>query len=197
MRDLVIQADKARFNPDKHYLGALCIRGHDFEGSGKSQRHRKHRSCVECTRERAISWKAENPERAAANTARRDALRAAKGLKRNRRERYPFATHLGSVRTRAKEKSLPFDLTPDDLRRIWITQEGLCYWTGTKLDFYVGGPRSALRPSLDRLIPEKGYTKGNVVWTTNFANRGRGDTPAAEFSELLRSLGLQRSCSLT
>lgn len=32
---------------DKHYLGTLCKRGHDYNGTGKSLRG-KHRSCVEC-----------------------------------------------------------------------------------------------------------------------------------------------------
>lgn len=48
-----------------------------------------------------------------------------------------------------------------------------------------------MRPSLDRIDPEQGYVFGNLVWSTNFANRARGDMPVREFAELLRTLGLQ------
>jgi len=46
------------------------------------------------------------------------------------------------------------------------------------------------RPSLDKLVPEKGYVKGNVVLTCAAANMGRSNTSVerfAEFCSLLRS----------
>lgn len=33
------------------YLGLLCPKGHDFEGTGKSLRYSKNQVCVECQRE--------------------------------------------------------------------------------------------------------------------------------------------------
>ena len=36
------------FNQGKHYLGKLCLRGHDFAQTGKSMRYKKGRSCVVC-----------------------------------------------------------------------------------------------------------------------------------------------------
>lgn len=41
------------FDSDKHYLGRLCTRGHDWQGTGKSLRARGYRDCVECARFRA------------------------------------------------------------------------------------------------------------------------------------------------
>ena len=37
-----------KFNSDKHYLGTLCKRGHDWEGTGKSLRNKRGRECLLC-----------------------------------------------------------------------------------------------------------------------------------------------------
>jgi hypothetical protein len=37
-----------KFNPDKHYLGTLCKRGHEWEKSGKSLRYKSIRTCFQC-----------------------------------------------------------------------------------------------------------------------------------------------------
>jgi hypothetical protein len=132
----------------------------------------------------------ENPERAAASTKRRDDRRVAEGGKRNLRQRYPFAVFRQGAHARAVKTCVPFALTPDDLRRIWLHQEGKCFWLGVQLDFSVGGARHPMRPSIDRLVASAGYVVGNVVWSTNFANRARGELGASEFLALLKGLGI-------
>lgn len=39
------------FDKSKYYLGTLCKRGHDYEGTGKSLRFIKRRGCVDCEKE--------------------------------------------------------------------------------------------------------------------------------------------------
>ena len=196
MIDLELRSERVRFSDAKHYLGPLCIRAHEFLSTGQSWRHRGHDNCVECTRERARSWRVENPERAAANTRRRDAKRVKDGDRRGGRQRYPFAVYLGSIRARAREKHVGCDLTPDHLRRLWIEQDGRCFWTGVPIDFFVGGHRHPFRPSLDRLYPTAGYMRDNVVWSSNFANRARGELAAEGFVEVLKTLGLCKEYDL-
>jgi hypothetical protein len=51
------------FDESKYYLGTLCKRGHDYEGTGKSlYRGRPEYRCVECGRERDQRWKKNHPE---------------------------------------------------------------------------------------------------------------------------------------
>lgn len=188
MLDLAIKCERPAFIAAKHYLGALCKRGHGFELTGLSVRHIGHGNCVECCRLGAREWKARNPERHAASTKRRDVQRVISGETKNRRNKYPFAVHLGGIKDRARKRGLPEDLCPDDLRRMWLEQDGKCWWTGRPMDFFIGAARHPLRPSLDRIVPALGYTNGNVVWSSNFANRARGDLPAAEFADLMLSL---------
>lgn len=42
---------RSRFNSEQYELGVLCLNKHDFEGTGKSLRSKKHRHCLECKRE--------------------------------------------------------------------------------------------------------------------------------------------------
>ena len=44
------------------------------------------------------------------------------------------------------------------------------------------------RPELDRIIPEKGYVKGNVAWISGKANRIKSDYTKQELSDKIRIL---------
>ncbi len=72
---------------------------------------------------------------------------------------------------RSKYPEVKSDLTTEYLLNIWNEQDGKCYYTGEPMIF--GARQGKAIPnsaSLDRLIPELGYVKGNVVWCTFFCN---------------------------
>lgn len=73
---------------------------------------------------------------------------------------------LKDAKYRAKKKDIPFNLTLDD-----IVVPLTCPVFGFRLT--VGHPWKT--PSLDRVIPELGYTKGNVVVVSLLANRIKTD----------------------
>lgn len=181
--DLRMASDRLMYDAAKHYLGVLCKRGHG-DVAGQSWRHIGHGNCVDCTREGARKWKAANPDRAAINTKRRDMDRSC----REQRRKYPIAHACSSAKKRAREFDVPCDISPDSLRELWKAQGGMCYWTGLDLSFDYEADRHPLKPSIDRLVPSDGYTVGNVVWASNFANRARSDCPAGEFWEIMTKL---------
>lgn len=80
---------------------------------------------------------------------------------------------LSLAKYRAKKRGLPFDLTIDDLE--WET----CPVLGIPLIF---GNRSMQdnSPSLDRLIPKKGYVKENVCVISFRANKIKQDATLEE-----------------
>jgi hypothetical protein len=86
---------------------------------------------------------------------------------------------LNSARCRAKKAGLPFDLKPED-----IVFPECCPVLGVRLERSVGksGPNS---PSLDRIIPEKGYVKGNVAVISYRANAMKQDANIEEIEALL------------
>jgi hypothetical protein len=71
------------------------------------------------------------------------------------------------IKWRAKKKQVPFNLTAEYLTSIAPDE---CPVFKTKLYWGVGNKNSMTQPSVDRIVPEKGYTVGNVRWVSNLAN---------------------------
>jgi len=72
---------------------------------------------------------------------------------------------LRGARLRAENKNLPFDISLDD-----ILIPEICPVLGIQLKTGQGKICDT-SPSIDRIIPEKGYVKGNVIVVSNKANR--------------------------
>lgn len=87
---------------------------------------------------------------------------------------------LKDIRYRATREGLPFNLDIED-----ITPPELCPIFGIPL-LHRKGKRGAgdNSPSVDRIIPEKGYVKGNVVVISNRANRIKQDATIEELEKL-------------
>jgi hypothetical protein len=91
-------------------------------------------------------------------------------------------TNFQRWRSKTRDMGLRFDLTREYLIRLWESQHGTCHYTGLPIDLENdrGGWSG---PSLDRIEPGKGYTVGNVAWTTKLVNTTKGQRSAAEFVE--------------
>ena len=80
------------------------------------------------------------------------------------------------ARRRALKKNLPFDLTAEDL-----TVPDFCPALGIPLYRASGhkaqGPNS---PTLDRIDPEQGYVRGNVLVVSARANQIKSDSTPTE-----------------
>lgn len=68
------------------------------------------------------------------------------------------------AKNRAKTKRVPFDIGGAYLSELWDEQNGKCAVSGMEMDLimsekYLTNPQA---PSVDRIIPSKGYVKGNV-----------------------------------
>ena len=87
---------------------------------------------------------------------------------KRRRDEDPIKFFLSRAKSRASEKKLDFNLTSED-----INIPDICPVLGVPLAFKEE-KRSPNSASLDRIIPEKGYTKGNVAiisWRANTLKR--------------------------
>jgi len=77
---------------------------------------------------------------------------------------------LHTVRKRAKENNIPFNLTEDYLKSIYPS-DMICPVLGFEMSVGVDeNGWTDTSPSLDRIIPEKGYVQGNVVVVSMRAN---------------------------
>jgi hypothetical protein len=63
-----------------------------------------------------------------------------------------------------RRKGITFELTPAD-----IVIPERCPWLGVRLRR--GGRRHDTSPALDRIVPEWGYVRGNIIVISDLANR--------------------------
>ena len=83
-----------------------------------------------------------------------------------------------SAKTRASLKNLPFDLTAEDLELPEV-----CPVLGIRLSW--GSVISNETPSIDRVIPELGYVKGNCNIISMKANRLKNNASKEELEAIL------------
>jgi dUTP pyrophosphatase len=88
-------------------------------------------------------------------------------------------------RAGCKKKGIPFDIDLNYLVNQYEVQDGLCYYSKIKLEF---GKNSLYSASLERLNPNLGYTKGNVVLASKAMNWAKNNASTAEFIEFLLDL---------
>ena len=128
----------------------------------------------ECKRE----WYKANKERL---QERRDANKEEKReYNRKYREANKELVMWHDAKKRAKKKGLPFDLTVEDIE---VLEK--CPVLGLDLKVGSGSPRE-VSPSLDRLIPELGYVRGNVRVISGRANRLKSDASIEELEAILK-----------
>lgn len=81
---------------------------------------------------------------------------------------------LTNIKCKCKKRGIPFDITVDDL-----SIPTHCPILGIELQFNEGGAKDN-SPSIDRIIPEMGYVKGNVIVISGRANRIKNNATIAE-----------------
>ena len=86
------------------------------------------------------------------------------------------------LKRRAKALGVPFNLEPSD-----IIVPSRCPVFGVKLTFGGSGQRDDA-PSVDRLVPDEGYVKGNVRIISMKANRIKNDASIEELKLVLEDL---------
>lgn len=173
----------------KAYRQKYCCRcGPKKRAIDESCYHQTHRQEANL---RATQWRDANPERY--KTGQKDYYLRSKGTiaerarEWQRHERNWAGNLCKNAKSRSKRDNCPFDLDPEFLRQLFENQNGICYWTGLRM-VPSREPNGPCKPSIDKLSPEHGYTKGNIVLTTWFANRARNNLPVEQFRSLLREL---------
>ena len=77
------------------------------------------------------------------------------------------------------------NLTIDYLYSLYKEQEGKCALSGVAFELE---KHSLLVPSLDKIIPKKGYVKGNVQWLAWAVNRAKGEMSQAMFIDMCKKV---------
>ena len=73
-----------------------------------------------------------------------------------------------TLKDRAKAKNLPMNITPEYLKK-FVPDNMICPVLGIKME--IGEKNKSVNsPSIDRIIPEKGYVPGNIIVVSMKAN---------------------------
>jgi hypothetical protein len=102
-----------------------------------------------------------------------------KGYTRSYYERNWSAAQIRMKRYFCKKNNLPFNITKED-----VTIPDVCPVLGIALQINESSHNKPNSPSIDRLIPELGYTKGNVSVISLKANRIKNDASLEELEKV-------------
>lgn len=152
----------------------------NFKSRGKIE-HKKH--CKPCTALKAKEWRAKNPDYH---------KRQRKISKYSKEEKYIISsirTKVSEAKQNNKRTTREFTIDSDYMFDLFMSQEGICYLTGFKLQIDHHNPYAL---SIDKIIPTKGYVKGNVKWCCWMANRAKGDLDMNTLLNLCKAI--QEKC---
>ena len=111
---------------------------------------------------------------------RKDNSEAVKEQQKRYRLNNPEKQMLKHARERSKQKNLPFNIEEID-----IIIPTICPVLGIPLKSGSGkGRMQPNSPSLDRIIPEKGYVRGNIVVMSSKANTMKSNATLEEIIKL-------------
>jgi hypothetical protein len=127
-----------------------------YREKNKDKLKQKHKEYYLANKDTILARAKETKRIKYANNPQQD-LAKQKQWKRDNQEKYL----LQNARTRAKKYGVAFDLTVED-----IVIPTHCPYLGVKLEPF----SEWSSPSLDKINPELGYTKGNVQVISNLAN---------------------------
>lgn len=89
-----------------------------------------------------------------------------------------------NLKTKCKQKNLDFDLNNNFLYELYLKQNGKCYYTDIDIVHNLGCHQYN-SISVDRLDPNKGYTKDNVVLASFSINSFKGMINVSEYKDFL------------
>jgi hypothetical protein len=144
-------------------------------GKRNAERKAKYEADPEFWRNKARAWRKAHPEQA-------------RLIAEQAKERYwekPWLKITIAAKNRSTKRKLPFDLTHEWAEKRWT---GFCELTGLPFAPRYGASSSIFSPSLDRIIPSKGYTQDNCRFVLLGINGLKHDGTDEEMFFVAKSL---------
>ena len=129
-------------------------------------KHGRENICYSCQNERRREYYQLNREKIA--KAQREYFRKYRKIK-------PLQYALTNIKGKSKKNGLNFDLDLEYLRQLWDDCGGICSITGVLMTLRNSGHNNPYSMSIDRIVPERGYIKGNVRLVSLWYNRTRSN----------------------
>lgn len=94
-----------------------------------------------------------------------------------------FKIKTKGLKQRCIKNSIPFDLDTKFLLNLFENQNKKCFYTDELMSIELGKGKQRNQLSVDRIIPEKGYVKGNVVFCLFIVNNSKTDLTLEELEK--------------
>lgn len=108
-------------------------------------------------------------------------IAAKKRYRKNLKEANYFKHFIMNKKKSMMRADITWDLDERYLRELFT---GVCPVFGCAI--HAGGAKDDCKAELDRLIPSKGYVRGNVRWISSRANRLKSDASIDELKKILK-----------
>ena len=103
--------------------------------------------------------------------------------------KHEFSPYLLDTKKRATKKNIPYNLTEENLRELFDSQEGKCAITGVPIHIKrYKDTKNIFQASIDRLDNTKGYTIDNIQFTSLGANYMRNTFSIEDVKSMLDSI---------
>lgn len=91
-----------------------------------------------------------------------------------------------------KRLNRPFDIDADYIYDLWKQQNNQCVYTGEQFKIVKGHPANL---SIDKIVPELGYVKGNIQLVCWAINRAKGDLTHETFIKMCTAVSKRATTS--
>lgn len=113
-----------------------------------------------------------------------------KVIRKINKKRFFISKFWMEIKTGARVRDILFEITPEEAKELFLSQNGKCYYSGVDLvlptvDSYI---KTA---SLDRLDSNKHYYKENCVWCHKDINKMKNKLTEERFLYLCQKIALQ------
>lgn len=95
-----------------------------------------------------------------------------------------------TAKSRAEHANIVFDITEQDVAKLWNRQQGICYYTNGSMVLRRDNNRNSV--SIDRLDPNIGYVLNNIVLCCSSINIMKNDLSVDEFYAIVETVYLNR-----
>lgn len=86
-----------------------------------------------------------------------------------------LSSKLAQYKHRANADGIPFDIDADHIKWLYEKQQARCFYTDYPLHWGHNPQNKWLATSVDKVVPEKGYVRGNVVLAQTRINAAKSD----------------------
>lgn len=92
------------------------------------------------------------------------------------------------AKDRSKRNNIDFSLTFEDIKNLWITQNGICALSGIKMTYELQNGRTPTNVSIDKIDHTKGYIAGNVQLVCMACNQIKSDLSEEEMYQFCKKI---------